>query len=116
MLVNVADENDGHAVPVRAGRRYHGDMVTVRKLPLVRMTLSEFLEWEPRDPAVRAWQLLDGEPAAVAPTGQTHGAIKVESGAWLRNRLAEGGPTAQVVFNPAAPLQSIYRTTVLVTA
>jgi hypothetical protein len=47
MLMNVADENDGHAVPVGRGKRYLGRMVTLCKPPLVRMTLAEFLKWEP---------------------------------------------------------------------
>ena len=37
-------------------------MATVRKPPLARMKLPEFLAWEPDDPSVCSWQLIDGEP------------------------------------------------------
>jgi hypothetical protein len=57
VLVNVANENDGHAVPVWPGKRYHGDMVTVRKPPLVWMTLTGVA----RDPSERPWRLPDRE-------------------------------------------------------
>jgi hypothetical protein len=39
-------------------------MVTLRKPPLPRMTLCEFLQWEPADLTVRSWQLIDREPVA----------------------------------------------------
>jgi Uma2 family endonuclease len=100
VLVNVADENDRHAVPVRAAKRYHGGMVTVRKPPLVRMTLSEFLQWEPGDPTVRSWQLIDGEAVAMAPGNRVHGAIQAELAALLRNHLLERGSPCQVATEP----------------
>lgn len=75
-------------------------MVTVRKRPLARMTLSEFLQWEPRDPTVRSWQLIDGEPVAMAPGNRTHGAIQAELAALLRNHLLERGSLCQVATEP----------------
>jgi len=64
------------------------------------MTLSEFLRWEPDDPSVKSWQLIDGEPAAMAPGGQTHGAIQAELAALLRNHLLERGLPCRVVTEP----------------
>jgi Uma2 family endonuclease len=75
-------------------------MVTLRKPPLARMTLSEFLQWEPVDPTVRSWQLIDGEPVAMAPGNRTHGAIQAELCALLRNHLLERGSPCQVATEP----------------
>jgi len=77
--------------------RYHGGMATLRKPPTVRMSLAEFLTWEPGDPSVRAWQLIDGEPVAMAPGSRSHGAIQAEFSALLRNHLLERGSSCQVV-------------------
>jgi hypothetical protein len=41
-------------------------MVALRKHPPARMTLAEFSGWDPEDPSIRSWQLIDGEPAAMA--------------------------------------------------
>ena len=60
------------------------------KLP-VRMTVGEFLAWEPGDG--RNWQLVDGEPRAMAPAQATHSLLQAELAALLRNHLFEqGGP------------------------
>ncbi len=72
-------------------------MVTLRKPPLARMTLAEFLAWERDDPSVRSWQLIEGEPVAMAPGSQTHGAIQAELGALSRNHLLERGSSCRVV-------------------
>jgi Uma2 family endonuclease len=79
---------------------YHGGMVTLRKPPSVRMTLAEFLRWVPGDPSVRAWQLIDGEPVAMAPGNRVHGAIQAELAALLRNHLLEVGSPCQVATEP----------------
>ena len=75
-------------------------MVTVRKPPLARMTLAEFLAWEPDDPSVRSWQLIDGEPVAMAPGSQTHAMIQAELAALLRNHLLERGSPCRVATEP----------------
>ena len=41
-------------------------MSTALKLP-PRMTVAEFLEWEPDDRSGALWQLRDGEPEMMAP-------------------------------------------------
>ena len=100
VLVNVADENDGHAVPDGDELGYHGGMVTLRKPPLVRMTLAEFWKWEPADPSARSWQLIDGEPVAMAPGSDAHGAIQAELAALLRNHLLDRGLPCRVATEP----------------
>ena len=68
-------------------------MVALQKHPPARMTLAEFFAWNPEDTAVRSWQLIDGEPVAMAPATEAHGALQIEIGALLRNHLlARGGP------------------------
>ena len=42
------------------------------KLP-TDMTVAEFLAWCPED--AQRWQLVDGEPVAMAPTRNAHGAL-----------------------------------------
>jgi Uma2 family endonuclease len=44
-------------------------MSAVAKIP-VRMTVEEFFAWTP--PTTQAWQLVDGEPQAMAPASRTH--------------------------------------------
>ena len=61
------------------------------------MTLAEFLKWEPADRSARSWQLIDGEPVAMAPGSRSHGAIQVELSALLRNHLLEQGSPCQIV-------------------
>jgi Uma2 family endonuclease len=57
------------------------------------MTLTEFLSWDPSDPSGRAWQLIDGEPVAMAPASETHAALQAEIGRLIGNHLlARGGP------------------------
>lgn len=62
------------------------------------MTVAEFLAWNPGDG--RLWQLVDGEPVAMAPASQTHGAIQNELGRLLGNHLAELGSRCRVVTTP----------------
>jgi hypothetical protein len=48
------------------GSAHLAPMSTARKLP-PRMTVGEFLEWEPDDRSGALWQLRDGEPEMMAP-------------------------------------------------
>jgi Uma2 family endonuclease len=75
-------------------------MVTLRKPPLARMTLIEFLQWEPVDPSARSWQLIDGEPVAMAPGSDAHGGIQAELAALLRNHLLQQGSPCRVATEP----------------
>jgi Uma2 family endonuclease len=72
-------------------------MGAMPKVP-VRMSVAEFLAWNA--PAGQAWQLVDGEPRAMAPASRTHGAIQGEIGSLIRNHLAERGSPCSVVMTP----------------
>jgi Uma2 family endonuclease len=72
-------------------------MTRALKIPPV-MTVSEFLAWDA--PNGRGWQLVDGEPQAMAPTSRTHGAIQQELGSLLRNHLLDRGGSCTVVTTP----------------
>lgn len=64
------------------------------------MTLAEFLEWDPGDTSVKHWQLIDGEPVAMAPAREAHGAIQAEVGRLLSNHLIERGLPCRVIVAP----------------
>ena len=74
-------------------------MSTAMKIP-ARMTAAEFLDWCPEDEQL--WQLVDGEPVAMAPASTTHGLIQNEIGALLRNHLLERNNPCRVVTTPGA--------------
>ena len=71
-------------------------MVALRKMPFTRMTLDEFLSWDPNDPTGVSWQLIDGEPVAMAPGSAAHGEIQAELTALLRNHLFDRPPCRPV--------------------
>jgi Uma2 family endonuclease len=72
-------------------------MTAAAKIP-VRMTVAEFLAWSP--PSEQLWQLVDGEPQAMAPASRTHGAIQSELGRLIGNALAERGSPCTVITTP----------------
>ena len=72
-------------------------MSALPKIP-VRMTVAEFLAWNPSTPQL--WQLVDGEPQAMAPASRTHGAIQNELGSLIRNHLSERGSPCSVITTP----------------
>lgn len=84
-------------VPPAAGACYDVYMGALAKIP-GRMTVAEFLAWTP--PAGPLWQLVDGEPQAMAPASRTHGAIQSELAALIRNHLAERGSPCTVITAP----------------
>ncbi len=63
-----------------------------------RMTLDEFRAWD--SPGQEAWQLIDSEPVAMAPTTETHGLIQAELSALLRNHLRDQRSPCRVVTAP----------------
>lgn len=75
-------------------------MVALRKVAPARMTVDEFLAWDPHDPSGRTWQLMDGEPLAMAPGSDAHGSLQAEIAALLRNHLLEQGSRCRVVAEP----------------
>jgi Uma2 family endonuclease len=62
------------------------------------MSLDEFLAWDSGDG--RIYQLVDGEPGAMAPANRTHGAIQSELGGLIRNHLLASGSPCSVLTNP----------------
>lgn len=68
-----------------------------RKVPRV-MDTAEFLAWDA--PSGSLWQLVDGEPQAMAPASRTHGAIQNELGRLIGNHLAAQAPGCSVITNP----------------
>jgi Uma2 family endonuclease len=75
-------------------------MVALRKHAPMRMTVDEFLAWDPGDQTVAAWQLIDGEPVAMAPGTEAHGAIQSEIARLLGNHLLERGSSCRAVTEP----------------
>lgn len=62
------------------------------------MSVDEFLLWEPGDG--RTWQLVDGEPQAMAPPNQTHGLLQGELAGVIRNHLRASASPCRVVVTP----------------
>lgn len=66
--------------------------------PPDRMTVAEFLAWEA--PGEARWQLVDGEPFAMAPTSRTHGTLQLELGSLIRNHLRDARSPCTVIAAP----------------
>ncbi|MGH6839260.1 MAG: Uma2 family endonuclease [Methylocella sp.] len=62
------------------------------------MTVAEFLAWDAADG--RPWQLVDGEPRAMAPANRTHSAIQAELCRLIANDLVEKQGVCSVLANP----------------
>lgn len=62
------------------------------------MTLAEFLVWDA--PGPENWQLVDGEPTAMAPASAENGAIQMELGRLIGNHLVGRGSTCRVIGGP----------------
>ncbi len=72
-------------------------MAGALKIPPV-MTVPEFLAWD-APPGAR-WQLVEGEPTAMAPASRTHGTMQSELGRLIGNHLAERNSPCQVISAP----------------
>jgi Uma2 family endonuclease len=75
-------------------------MVALRKYAPARMTLAEFLSWDAADPSGVPWQLIDGEPVAMAPGSETHAALQAEIGRRIANHLIEQGGPCRLLSQP----------------
>ena len=62
------------------------------------MTVDEFLVWEPDDPM--RYELMDGEPVAMAPTSNVHGVLQSRLGRLIGNHLEASRPGCEVLTNP----------------
>jgi Uma2 family endonuclease len=65
-----------------------------------RMTVAEFLEWEPDDRSGALWQLRDGEPEMMAPASDRHGSIQARLAHLLIAHLDARGDQCRVVAAP----------------
>ena len=63
------------------------------------MTTAELIDW-PEDPTGQLWQLVDGEPQAMAPASDTHGSIQAEIARRIGNHLFEMTSECRVVAAP----------------
>ena len=75
-------------------------MSAALKRPPSRMTVDEFLAWDSGDRTGQRWQLVDGEPVAMAPASDNHGSIQAELARLLGNHLVERGSPCRVVTEP----------------
>jgi Uma2 family endonuclease len=81
-------------------------MSTELKMPLRRMTVAEFLEWDSGDRTGALWQLRDGEPEIMAPASDPHGSIQASLAYLLTAHLdGRGGPCRVVVAPGVVPAQ-----------
>jgi Uma2 family endonuclease len=72
-------------------------MVVLAKIPL-RMTVSEFRKWDSDDG--HRYELVDGEPRAMAPASTIHGFLQNELGRLIGNHLLDKASGCKVVANP----------------
>lgn len=75
-------------------------MSAAAKLPPVHLTVAEFLDWSAADRSGTKWQLVDGEPVAMAPASENHGMILAELSRLLANRLIERDSPCRVAVEP----------------
>ena len=64
------------------------------------MTLTEFLSWDAEDPSGCPWQLVDGEPVAMAPGSESHAALQAEIGRLIGNHLIDRGGPCRLLSQP----------------
>lgn len=85
-----------------ASRVLSGGMVALPKNPPIpyRMTLDEFLGWTPEDADTWVWQLVDGEPLAMAPPGLHHGRVQSRTTVLLQTHLDRRGGGCMVATTP----------------
>lgn len=75
-------------------------MSSALRLPLRRMTVAEFLEWDSGDRTGARWQLRDGEPEMMAPASDPHGSIQAQLAYLLIAHLEARGSLCRVVTAP----------------
>lgn len=71
------------------------------------MTVDEFLNWDSGDGL--PWQLVNGEPQAMAPTNRTHGSIQARLSQLLSNHLDRDGGSCTLVAAPGVVPQMLSR-------
>ncbi len=73
----------------------------------VPMTVDEFLNWDSGDGL--PWQLVNGEPQAMAPTNRTHGSIQTRLSRLIDAHLDRGGGPCTLVTAPGVVPQMLSR-------
>lgn len=64
----------------------------------VRLSVRDFLQWESGDGL--HYELVDGEPLAMAPAGTIHAFLQNELGRLIGNYLREHRPACEILANP----------------
>jgi Uma2 family endonuclease len=64
----------------------------------VRYSLQEFVSWDPRDG--RRYELVDGQPRAMAPASNVHGFLQTELARLIGNHLRQHRPACEAITNP----------------
>jgi Uma2 family endonuclease len=72
-------------------------MSALAKLP-IHMSVQEFIHWEPGDGM--HYELVDGEPRAMAPASTVDAFLQNEFGGLIRNHLREHNSQCEVLANP----------------
>jgi len=72
-------------------------MSALAKFP-IHMSVQEFIHWEPGDGM--HYELVDGEPRAMAPAGTVHAFLQNELGRLIGNHLRERNSHCEVLANP----------------
>lgn len=75
-------------------------MSNALKLPLHRMTVAEFLDWDSGDRTGALWQLRDGEPEMMAPASDPHGSTQAMLTYLLITHLDARSSPCRVVTAP----------------
>ena len=75
-------------------------MSTVHEPRQLRMTVADFLAW-PGDGTAKRYQLVEGEPQAMAPASTAHGAIQAQLAYLITRCLIETGRPCRAVTEPA---------------
>lgn len=65
-----------------------------------RMTLDEFLAWDAGDLSGVRWQLVDGEPVAMAPASENHALLQGEIARLIGNHLHTHRPSCRMLIAP----------------
>jgi len=68
-------------------------------MPFTRMRLDKFLSWDPDYSSGAKWQLVDGEPVAMAPASTPHAEIQAELTTLLGNHVL-GRKPCRVLIKP----------------
>jgi Uma2 family endonuclease len=89
-------------------------MAAALKPPPRRMTVAEFLDWDPRDGSGRRWQLCDGEPEPVAPASIRHGRIQGRLAYLISAHLDRHGNACSLIVAPGVVPHAQSDTTMLI--